>query len=84
MFSYRTDYFKNSFFLSVLTELNKLEPNIQNSSSEGIFHNVLLEFIRLFACKAYSINDHIGLKLLTGLHVGFSQLREHKFERFFK
>ena len=72
MFSCRTDYFKISFLLSVVTEWSEFEAKIQNSSSEDIFHNFLLEFIRLVASKTYSINDPIGLKLLAKLLVGFS------------
>ena len=72
MFSCRTDYFKISFLLSIVTEWSELEAKIQNSSSEGTFHNFLMEFIRLVASKTYSIRDPTGLKLLAKLLVGFS------------
>ena len=76
IFSYRTDYFKNSFFPSVVTEWNKLDPDIQGFSSEGTYRNALLKFISSVASKTNSINGCLGLKLLTRLCLGFSHLRE--------
>ena len=45
---------------------------------------MLLNFIRPSASKVYSINDTIGIKLITRLRLGFSHLREHKFKHNFK
>ena len=63
---------------SVVTEWNKFDSDTWNSISEGIFRNALLKFFRPVASKAYSINNPIGLKLLTRFRTGFSHLREHK------
>ena len=49
-----------------------------NSRSKGMFRNSLLKIIRPIACKICSINDPIGLNLLTRLHADFSRLHEHK------
>ena len=70
IFFCRTDYFKNSFSPFVDTQYNKLVPDIKNSSSASIFRNALLKFIRPVASKTYSINDPIGLKLLTRYRIG--------------
>ena len=45
-FNCRTEYFKNSFFPSVITECNKLDINIKNMTSYTAFKNALLSFIR--------------------------------------
>lgn len=47
---------------------------MRNSSSEEVFCNALLKFIRLAASKIYKINDPIGLVLLTRLHLVFRNL----------
>ena len=72
IFYSRTDYFTKSFFLSVVTEWDKLDPYTSNFSSEGIFRNALLQFVGPVVNKIYSINDPMGLKLLTIIHLGLS------------
>ena len=81
-FSCRTEYFKNSSFPYV--EWNKLNPEIRSSGSYNIFHKSLLNFIRPSASKVYNINDTIGIKLITRLHLGFSHLPEHKVQHNFQ
>lgn len=51
VFSCRTDYFKSSFLPSVVTEWNKLNPDVPNCSSADIFRNALLNQIRPVAIK---------------------------------
>ena len=82
--SCRTEYFKNSFFPCVIGEWNKLNPKIRRSGSYNIFRNTILNFIRASASKVYNINDAIGIKLITRLHLGFSDLHEHKFKHNFR
>ena len=79
-FSCRTEYFKNSFFPSVIGEWNKLNPDIRSSGIYNIFRKSLLNFIRPSASKVYNINNTIGIKLITRLRLGFSHLREPKFK----
>ena len=81
-FSCRTEYFKNSSFPYV--EWNNLNPEIRSSGSYNIFHKSLLNFIRPSASKVYNINDTIGIKLITRLHLGFSHLPEHKVQHNFQ
>ena len=70
IFYSRTDYFIKPFFLSVVTEWDKLDLYTPNFSSEGIFRNALLQLVGPVVNKIYSINDPMGLKLL--IHLGLS------------
>ena len=83
-FSFRTEYFKNSFFPCVIGEWNKLNPEIRMSGSYNIFRKSLLNFIRPSTSKVYNINDTTGIKLITRLRLGFSPLRKHKFKHNFQ
>ena len=77
-------YFKNSFFICVIGEWSKLNPEIRSSGSYNIFRKSLLNFIRPSASKVYNINDTISIELITRLRLGFSHLREHKFKHSFQ
>ena len=66
-FKVRHNFFKNSFFSSVISEWNKLDLQISSSASLEIFKNHLLNFIRLNSYSVFNINDSLGLKLLTRL-----------------
>ena len=81
--SCRTEYFKNSFLPCIIGEWNKLNPEIQRSGSYNIFRKSILKFIRPSASKVYSINDAIGIKLITR-RLGFSHLGEYKFKHNFR
>ena len=59
---------------------NQLDPNIQNSSSIEFLKRALLKFIRTKPALTYKIHHARGLKLLTKLHLGLSNMREHKFK----
>ena len=74
---------KNHFFLEVISEGNKLNPQILSSGSYNIFWKSQLNFIRPNASKVFNINDAIGIKLITRLRLGFSHLRECKFKHKF-
>ena len=80
----RHDYFKNSFFPSVITEWNKLDLNIRNSASLNTFKRKLLNFIQPCANSIFDIRNPLGIKLLTKLHLGLSYLHEHKFRHWFQ
>ena len=45
-FKVKHSFFENTFFPSVITERNKLDPEIQNASSLHIFKMNILKFIR--------------------------------------
>ena len=80
----RPDYFKNSFFPSAISEWNKRDLNIRNSSSFNNFKKKLLNFIRPCANSVFDIHNSLGIKLLTELRLGLSHLHEHKFRHCFK
>ena len=79
-FKVRHNFFKNSFFPSVISEWNKLDIEICNSASLEIFKKHLLNFIRPNSSNVFNINKPLGLKLLTRLRIGFSHLKEQKFK----
>ena len=43
-FPCRTEYFKNSFLFCVISDLNKFDPKIHNSTSYQSFRNALIKF----------------------------------------
>ena len=80
--SYRTEYFVKSFFPYTIKEWNNLSPKIRQLISYEVFKNSLLKFIR--PNSLCNIFDSLGIKLLIGLRLGLSQLREHKFNHNFQ
>ena len=80
----RSNFFRNSFFPSTITEWNKLDCDIRNSHALNIFKLSLLKFVRPVANSVFDINNPYGLKLLTRLHLGLSHLRYHKFRHNFQ
>ena len=80
----RTDIFKNSFCPYTITEWNKLDLDVRKSRSYATFRNTLLKLGRPIQRTIYSINNPVGLKLLTRLRLGLSHLNEHRFNHNFK
>ena len=75
----RTDAFEYSFFPSTELKWNKLNRRIRQSTTMLSFRNGLLRIDRPTPKLVYNIHDANGLKLLTRLRLGLSQLNEHKF-----
>ena len=75
--SCRSEY----FIPNVITEWNKLDPDIHSSFSYNLFRNTLLKFIRPAQRKTFNINDSVGIKLLTRLRL---DLRERKSRLYFR
>ena len=82
--SFRTEYLKNLFFSSFVSNWNKLDPNICDSSNYRIFRKSLPKFLGPVEIKPYHINYSVGIKLLTRLRLSFSLLHENKFGCNFK
>ena len=80
----RHDYFKKSFFPTILSDWYKLDLKIGNSASLSIFENNLPNFIRLCANSIFDIHSSYGIKLLIRLRPSFCYLHEHKFRHLFK
>ena len=83
-FSFRREYFKNLFFPGVVSNWNKLYPDICDSTNYSIFRKSLPKFIRLVKRKPYHISDSVGIKSLARLRFCFSHLHENKFWHNFK
>ena len=83
-FKVRHNFFKNSFFPSVIIEWKKLDLEIRNSDFLEIYKKTLLNFIRRNSNNVRNINNPLELKLLTCLRIGFSHIKEHKFKHNFQ
>ena len=82
--SCRTEYFANYYFPYTIKEWNNLSPEIRKSVSSEVFNNSLLKFIRPTPYSLFDISDSFGIKLLTGLRLGLSDLIEPQFSRHYK
>ena len=80
-FKIRHNFFKNSFFPSVVSEWNKLDLEIRNSASLKILKKHLLDFSRPNSNNVCNIKNSLELNLLPRLRIGFSHLKKHKFKR---
>ena len=78
----KSNFFRNSFFPSTITEWNKLDRDICNSDSLNVFKLSLLKFVRPVVNSVFEINNPYDLKLLTRLRLGLSHSRCHKFRQF--
>lgn len=65
--------FKTSFFLWTINEWNKIGLSIHNSSY-SVFRKHLLDEIKLKADPIYSVHNPMGIKLLTQVRRGLSNL----------
>ena len=80
----RTDIFKYSFFLSTISEWNKLDLKIRQSKTLLTFRNALVKIRRPIPKPVYNVHNPVGLKLLTRLRLGLSHLNQHKFNHNFQ
>ena len=77
------NYFLNTFFSSTITEQNKPNLSIRNSTSLSIFKGRLLQFVRPFENSLFTCHNPIGITYLTTLKLGFSHLCYRKFKHGF-
>ena len=75
------NFFKNTFFPSRIIECNRLDWKIKNFESIGIFRKRILSFIRPSPNSTLNCHNPKGRKLLSGLTLGLSYFREHKFKK---
>ena len=80
----RSEKFQSSFYPNCISEWNKLDPEIRNVPSIGMFKTKLLSIIRPPAKSIFGIHDPIGLSYLSQIRVGLSKLNFHKFKYNFK
>ena len=79
----RTEKFRSSFYPHSLTEWNKLDPELRESSSVSVLKNLFSQ-IRPPANSVYGIHNPKGIAFLTQLRMGLSKLNFHKFKHNFK
>ena len=80
---YLSDIIPSTFFPSTITEWNKLYLSIRKSSSLNIFKSGLLRFVRPLESSVLTCHNPIGIKYLTRIRLGFSNLCYHKFKHGF-
>ena len=68
-------------WLLILTQLNKLKKSFFQKNLRNLFIQIS---IRTVANSVFSVADIYGIKLLTRLRVGLSNLREQKFRQNFQ
>ena len=78
------DFFKNTIFPSTIIEWNKLGWKIKNSESIETFKQKILSFTRPSPNSTFNCHNPKGIKVLSGLRLGLSHLREYKFKRSFQ
>ena len=83
-FKARTELFRNSCFPYTVNEWNNLDNIINSSESYSVFRKKMLNLIRPKCNDTYGIYNPTGLKLLTRLRLGLSNLNDHKFNHNFK
>ena len=76
--------FGASFYPNCLSEWNKLDSEIRQLPTLGLFKKKLFSLIRPLHQPVYSTHDWKGLAILTQLRVGLSKLNLHKFKQNFK
>ena len=80
----RTMSFGASFYPNCLSEWNKLDSEIRQLPTLGMFKKKLFSLIHPLPQPVYSIQDPKGFAILTQLRVGLSKLNLHKFKHNFK
>ena len=84
LFHTKDNFFKSSFFPSVVIEWSKLDPNLRSAASLSVFKKNLLKFIRPSPNSVFNCHNCKGIKHLTRLCLGLSHLREHKLRHSFQ
>ena len=76
----RTDIFKYSFFLSTISEWDKLDLKIRQSKTLLTLRYALIKIRRLIPKPIYNVHN----PALTRLRRGLSHLNQHKFNHNFQ
>ena len=80
----RTERYTNSIFPYCISHWNELDDSVKNLPSISSFKEHLIKFNRPPRRTFYGICDRFGIRLLTKIRVGFSDLRDHRFNHNFK
>ena len=65
---------------SVILEWNKLDIDMDNSTSTNSFKKCLLQFVRLSPSSLFNGHSPKGTKFEQSLRLGLSHLQEQKFK----
>ena len=79
----RTDRYENSFFPYTIKKWKDLNEDVKSKHSVLSFKKHLNDFKRPLGHSFFGNCDTFGIKLLTKIRVGFSDLREHRFHHNF-
>ena len=79
----RTQRYENSFFPYTIKSWKNLDNEAKSKPSVQSFKKYLNDFIRPLGHPVFEIRDIFGIKLLTKIRVGFSDLRDHRFNHNF-
>ena len=75
----KSNFFKNSFFPSTITEWNKVDHDIRNSDSLNVFELSLLKFVKTVVNSIFEINNPYGfIKCLVIHYVTIVKMRSGK------
>ena len=83
-FNIKHNFFKNSFFPSVIAEWNKLDSDIRNLNSLSLFKSRILKFIRPNPNSIFNCHNPKAIKYLSRIRLGLSHFRERKFKHSFQ
>ena len=83
-FKTKHNFFKNSFFPSVIIEWNKLDPSLRRCDSYNVLKSNILKFIRPSSNSFFDCHNPIGIKYITRIRLGLSHLRQNKFKHSFQ
>ena len=72
------------FLPSIVIEWNKVDLNLWSAASLSVFKKNLLKFIKPSPSSVFNFHNCKGMKYFKRLHLGLSNLREHKFKHSFQ
>ena len=82
-FKVKHNFFRNSFFPSVVIKWNNLDLNIPNSESLNIFKKSLSKFTHPSGSSVFNCQNRKGVKLLTRSRLGLSHFPQYNFKHGF-
>ena len=83
-FNIKHNFFKNSFFPSVIAEWKKLDSDIWNLNSLSLLKSRILKFIRPNPNSIFNCHNPKAIKYLSRIRFGLSHLSEHKYKHSFQ
>ena len=77
------NYLLNTFFPSIITEWNRFDLSICNSTSVNVFKGRLLQIVRPLESSVFTCHNPIGIRYIKRLRLRFSHLHYNKFKHGF-